>query len=357
MVWPFKKTEKRQAADFTRAVVDRVLAYAAQGGSADVGATAAAATAAGLVGRAFGAASVEPNVDRTGLDPSVLSLIGSSLILAGESVWLIDIAGGMVKLRRAMSWDITGRGPSGWRYRLTIAGPTDHIERNVPEDAVFHPRINQNAVNPARGRSPLALAGLSAKALAEAERQLSEELSGSVGRLIPAPLDQLEGTGGEDDPDPLAEIEAALSNLKGRSALVPSMSKDWGAAGSSGTFAGDWRSERIGADPPSSVVELRRDTHNAVLQAAGVPPMLFSASGQAQASREALRFFLHATVTPYARVVQQEASMKLMVPVVLDFTSLHASDVQGRARAFQSLVAGGMEVERAAGLSGLLAED
>ena len=38
----------------------------------------------------------------------------------------------------------------------------------------------------------------------------------------------------------------------------------------------------------------------------------------------------------------------------LSFDSLMASDIMGRARAFQSMVGGGMEIERAASLSGLM---
>ena len=41
--------------------------------------------------------------------------------------------------------------------------------------------------------------------------------------------------------------------------------------------------------------------------------------------------------------------------LALDFSSLFASDITGRARAFGSMVNGGMDIERAAGLSGLLA--
>ena len=41
--------------------------------------------------------------------------------------------------------------------------------------------------------------------------------------------------------------------------------------------------------------------------------------------------------------------------LALSFDRLFASDVTGRARAFASMVNGGMDIERAAGLSGLLA--
>ena len=354
-MWPFSKTEKRALGDgYTRAVVDRILALHT-GDRADVGATAAAAAAAGIVGRSFAAAAVEPSVERTGLDAEVLAQVGASLITAGESVWLIEVDQAGVNLVRASSWDIVGTGHMNWRYRVTIPGPSNTRDYNVPEQQVLHPRVNCSANEPHRGRSPLALAGVSAEALANAERQVSEELSGPVGRLIPAPLDQLEGGDDDDDDDPLTELEKSLANLKGRSALVPSMARDWGG-GPPGN-AGDWQSRRIGADPPDSVVKLRQDGHFAVLAACGIPPMLFASTGQSQASREALRQFLHLTVAPMGKVVQIEATRKLAVPVALDFAPLHASDVQGRARAFQSLVGGGMEVERAARLSGLLIED
>jgi len=361
-MWPFK-SERRQAEpetrqavqDYTQAIVDRILALHTPG-QVDVGMTAAAAAAAGVISRSFAAATVAPSTARTGLTPAVLAEIGAALVYAGESVWLIDVTEAGVQLLRASSWDVTGDGPRNWRYRLSLSGPSGTLERVAPEAGVFHPRANVHAAEPHRGRSALALAGASAEGLANAERQLSEELSGPVGRLIPAPLDQLEGEGGEGDPDPLAELEATLAQLKGRSALVPSMQREWtGQTG--GPSQGDWTSKRIGADPPASVVQLRKDGHNAVLSAAGVPPMMFSEGGQAQASREALRQFLHMTVAPLARLVETEASSKLGVPVQLDFTALHASDVQGRARSFQSLVGGGMDVERAARLSGLLVDD
>ena len=58
-----------------------------------------------------------------------------------------------------------------------------------PPMVFFMFAVNVGPMSPHQGRSPLALAGFTATALAGAERQLSEELSGPVGRLIPAPLD------------------------------------------------------------------------------------------------------------------------------------------------------------------------
>ena len=53
-------------------------------------------------------------------------------------------------------------------------------------------------------------------------------------------------------------------------------------------------------------------------------------------------------------MVEAELTEKLETPVRLDWSELRASDITGRARAFQSLVGSGMDVAKASALSGLL---
>ena len=77
--------------------------------------------------------------------------------------------------------------------------------------------------------------------------------------------------------------------------------------------------------------------------------------GQGTASREAFRRFLHLTITPIADVVAGQLEEQTGEVVTFSFDRLFASDIQGRARAFQSMVGGGMPVEKTAQLSGLLA--
>ena len=196
------------------------------------------------------------------------------------------------------------------------------------------------------------MAGYSAALLSAAESSLADELGGPLGQLLPVPMDELGVK--EDGSDPLDELESTLASLKGRSALVPSASRSWGEG--TATQSSDWISRRLGADPPDSVVQLRGDAHNAILSAAGVPPQLFAA-GPSQAGREAFRFLLHSTISPIASMLELEASRKLGFTVKMDFTSLQAADIQGRARSFQSLVGGGMDLERAAAISGIIVAD
>ena len=87
--------------------------------------------------------------------------------------------------------------------------------------------------------------------------------------------------------------------------------------------------------------------------ACGASEALFR-GGDGTAKRESYRQFLFGTLAPLGRLVSSELSMKLEADVTLDWTELRASDVAGRARAFQSLVGGGMDMAKAAQVSGVL---
>ena len=73
------------------------------------------------------------------------------------------------------------------------------------------------------------------------------------------------------------------------------------------------------------------------LSCCGIPPGLARAEGGE--SRESYRRWYAAGVQPLASLVQAELADKLDTPDLrLDFASLAASDVHGRARAWRSLV-------------------
>ena len=87
-----------------------------------------------------------------------------------------------------------------------------------------------------------------------------------------------------------------------------------------------------------------------------VNPVATAAHALPKQTKKVTRF-LHGSVDPVARLVAQELSEKLETDVTLDLSSLHASDIQGSARAFQSLVAGGMPIAEAASVTGLISDD
>ena len=57
---------------------------------------------------------------------------------------------------------------------------------------------------------------------------------------------------------------------------------------------------------------------------------------------------------PLGLIVQHELQTKLETEITISWEELRASDLSGRARAFQSMVGGGMDAERAASLAGIM---
>ena len=154
-----------------------------------------------------------------------------------------------------------------------------------------------------------------------------------------------------DDPT-VAGLRSDLKNMAGKVALLEV--SDWG--GSPGGGLVNLKPERVGANPPASMVELFKISREDVFSACGVNPSLFSVA-PGVAMREAYREFLFSTVAPLARTVAAELSAKLDTDITLDFAELQAADIAGRARAFSSMVSSGMALDRAAALSGLLATE
>ena len=62
-------------------------------------------------------------------------------------------------------------------------------------------------------------------------------------------------------------------------------------------------------------------------------------------------------LSPLGRLVESELQEKLEDSVTLSWQELRASDLSGRARAFQSMVGGGMPVAEAVAVAGLMVED
>ena len=168
---------------------------------------------------------------------------------------------------------------------------------------------------------------------ASIETALADESGGPVGNLIPLPVDG--GDGGDDDP--LRELKADIRKMRGNTLLVETASAGFGD-GRAAAPQRDWMARRLGANPPAALVELRTAIETTIAAACGIPPALVSAGADGTAQRESYRRWLHGSVRPLAALVEAELSAKLEQPVRLSFDSLHAADVQGRARAWRSLV-------------------
>ena len=108
--------------------------------------------------------------------------------------------------------------------------------------------------------------------------------------------------------------------------------------------------------PPASLVELVSVASQEVYAACGFNTALWGGS-QAASVREAWRLALFGVLSPLGRLVESELQEKLEDTVTLSWQELRASDLSGRAWAFQSMVGGGMAVAEAVSVAGLMVED
>lgn len=354
MRWPWRKVERRQTADpaaggggsYTDAIVTAILDVAKGGpGKASPLGTAALEGCAALYAAAFASARVAG--DSGLVTAPVLAAVGRDLVRHGEAVFVIysrPEAMADVQLLRASSWDVTGGiDPGTWRYQVTINGPSGSWTRRLPASSVIHATYATTSDRPWTGVAPLEWASGTGKLLAAVEQVLSDESSGTRGYLLPVPAD---GQDAEID-----QLKADLGGLAGGTSLVETTAAGWGAGGADAPRA-DWQPRRIGPAFPMPVVQLRGDVERCIAAAAGVPVSLLAGSGAEATAREGWRRFLFGTIAPAAKLLSDELTRKLERPVSLSFDELRASDLQGRARAFKSMVDGGLPMERAAALAG-----
>ncbi len=335
---------------FTDTLTDAAISLSLGAGNVydSLGRGVAALTAASnLYGSAFAVAQVEPMGMLTrNIMPRMLRTIAESLIRGGSCAYMIEVMEGMVEFQPVNSFDVRG-GPreSSWRYWVHLPSPSESGRtRNVQSAQLLHFRYSVDTIRPWTGLSPLQRSPVTAGLAVALERSLRDEAGGSHGYLLPVPVDP--------DSPAATKLKTDLRGLAGKTSLVRTTAGGWDQ-GAQARPQAEWTPKRLGADPPMSLTSLRNDTFSQVLGACGVPISLFL-PGEGGAHRESWRRFLHGSVQPLADTIAEEFSRKLEVEVTLSFDRLFASDISGRARAFQSLVGGGMNVDRAAGLSGLL---
>ena len=348
-LWPFGRRGERRAG-YTDAIIQELQRRAATIG-ADPERTAAAQVAGGLWGRCLAAAAVAPAAPVTRvLTPSVLYRIGRDLCLRGESVWWFTVDTMMApRLWSAAEVDVSGgHDPASWRYRATIEGPTRRTTRTLTPDETVHVRIGEDPGAPWRGVSPIVAAADTSGTLAGIDKGLRQEANHPTGYVLPGPTEGL-------DDESFEGLKGDLAKLAGGTRIVPTLNPRPGDPGARPGDA-DWQARRLGIHPPGPLVDLRSAAALDVLAAAGIPPVLGAAQADATGLREGLRQLYHVTLQPVVRIVAAELSRVLEVDVTLDLSALAAADVQGRARAFRSMVGNnqtGIPLDEARRLTGL----
>ena len=312
--------------------------------------SAAVECVGGLLARSLSSARVDaPDWLKRALTPAYMGQVGRELIRCGEHLSMIRVGlDGVVHLEPAHSWSWRG-GPyeENWRCLATYTGPNITETREVSRDGVVFVQWARLSDEPHRGRGPVSLASLAARAAAEAEKSLGDESSGPISQFLTVP----DGYSGDDAE--FAGLRDDISKARGKALLLESTQGGYGDRG--GAPARDWVASRLGPNPPESLVTLARDTFGRLCAACGASESLF-ADRDGTAMREAWRRFHLATVLPVAGMIEHELSARFDEPVKLHF-DMYPTDLPGRASAFQRLVAGGMSVEKAAAISGILTPD
>ena len=344
MNWPWQRRETRADSSYTDALIASITANAGGQSTAYPTATAALESCAGFVGRSFAAAEIEaPAMLRDVLDPALMSMIGRSLIRRGEIVFLIRVDRGQVKLLPAESHDIDGGpDPDSWVYRVSIGGPArSHTYSHQPAETILHLTYGRDPERPWRGYGPLQVAQLAGRLSAETSAALADESSGPRGSFLALPVDGKDQT--------LAGMKTDIRTARGSMLTVEA--GDWDNPGDG--RATQYAQQRFGAQIPDAMVTLQQRASQEVMGACGVSVALFDNS-DGTSKREAYRQALHSTISPLGKLVQAELSRKLEADITITWAELRAADIAGRARAFQSLVGGGLDIAAAAAASGIL---
>ena len=102
-MWPFsRRTETREATGGYTGIISALIGAQAAGTTQQASATAATEAVAGALSRAFADARVEGPADiTTALSPRTLALIGRDLVRVGESLHVIRMSGGRLRLAPA----------------------------------------------------------------------------------------------------------------------------------------------------------------------------------------------------------------------------------------------------------------
>ena len=347
-LWPFNQRDEMplERRNYTDALIASLIQRADCESKITSAAVGALKACAGVTGRAFAGAEVAaPGAIAEALTPGFMEMAGRGMIRRGDLVFLIDTEAGMLHLLPAEHHNVYGGPmPDTWMYDVTLRGPTvsQHYS-GIPAASVVHLMYAPDPAECWRGCSPLGVAALTGKLSAEVVAALGDEVSGPRGMVFTTPVD------GED-----TTIDAFKSDVKraaGRAAFMEG--GDWGGAASGSGM--DTQAKRFGAMPPASLVSLAEMAFAEVVSAIGYNTVLWG-KGDSAAAREAWRLALFGVIAPLGKIVEAELQAKLG-DVTISWQELRASDLSGRARAFQSMVGGGMDVAQAVAVAGLMVQE
>ena len=359
--WQPSKAERRvgeletQIAELRASYDQQIIAalhQAALGEAADVAATSPVQAAAGLLGRCLAAATVAPETNITAaITPSYRYDVGSSLVLRGEHVSLLEVVNGAVRLTPACDWEISGATPykADWTYKLQLAAPNGDVAKTVGGNQVVHIRIPDGR-QPWQGSSPLASANISAEALGELEDAVRDELKHAA-RATLVSVPGFEDSDPDDDDDAWNAYRTDVAKADGKTLLTPAPATlIQGIAASSAPPA--YGVLRLRPEIPEELQTARDRLAAGLYAALGLMPQVFE-GGEATGVRESMRALHNLTLLPLATLLQAELADALDTSVTLDFARLQLGNLREKAQVAKALVDAGVQTPRALELAGL----
>lgn len=262
------------------------------------------------------------------LDRCTLALIGRSLALRGESVFLIDGD----RLTPCSDWDLRTRNGRPSAYRLSVPEAGGGRTQTALAAEVFHVRIGADPAAPWTGTAPLRRASLTAGLLQSVESALAEvfELAPIGSQVVPFP---------ESPETDTTAMGRSFRGQRGRVLLRESVTVS--AAGGPAPAA-DWRPADLTPDLSRAMTKESLDAaRDGVCSVFGVLPGMFNSATTGPMVREAQRHLAQWTLQPIAALLAEEASAKFGAAVEIDVMGpTQAFDAGGSARAFATLIQG-----------------
>lgn len=284
---------------------------------------------------AFTAADV---TDTQYLDRAAMAMLGRSLALRGEVVFLIRPD----RLIPAADWDVSTRDGVPRAYRINISDAGGGCSETVLAAEVLHVRLAADPVAPWAGQAPLRRARITAQLLQVLEETLHELYTYAPlgSQVVPFP----------ESPD--LDMQAMGRDFRGRRGRVLLRESVNVSAAGGPAPASDWKPQSLSPDIEKAMTRESLDqARGAICAAFGVLPAMFADNAQGPLIREAQRQIATWTLQPIAMLIAEEASAKLGGTVEIDvLRSLQAYDIGGRARAFSGMVEG-MARAKEAGLT------
>ena len=145
----------------------------------------------------------------------------------------------------------------------------------APASSVVHVRYATESHSPARGLSPLQYANLTGALTASLEQSLGFEAAGAVANKITLPSGyngepQTEDDDQQETPLPSDALVEAIRTAKGRTLLPETTADNWNGDPNARPPRRDFEPQRLGANPPQALVQLRQHVEASCWRASGL---------------------------------------------------------------------------------------